>query len=78
MPSNDPAMGRLGAAIKRRRKLLGFTQAALAQAAGCGLVFIYNLERGKPSLRLDKLLNILRVLRMDIILTSRDGESSIP
>lgn len=77
MQSNDPAMVRLGAAVKRRRKVLGLTQAALARAAGCGLVFIYNLERGKPSLRLDKLLNILRVLRMDIMVTPRDSESSM-
>lgn len=77
MQFNDPAMVRLGAAVKKRRKLLGLTQAALARSAGCGLVFIYNLERGKPTLRLDKLLDILRVLRMDIMVTPRDSEHSI-
>jgi HTH-type transcriptional regulator / antitoxin HipB len=78
MQSPDPAVVRLGAAVKKRRKLLGLTQEALARAAGCGLVFVYNLERGKPSLRLDKLLDILRVLGMDMIVMPREheGESS--
>jgi HTH-type transcriptional regulator / antitoxin HipB len=75
MPSPDPAVSRLGAAVKKRRKGLGLTQEAVARAAGCGLVFVYNLERGKPSLRLDKLLDILRVLGMDIVVTLREGET---
>jgi HTH-type transcriptional regulator / antitoxin HipB len=80
MEQHEPAVLRLGAAVKKRRKLLGLTQEAVARAAGCGPVFVYNLERGKPSLRLDKLLSILHVLGMDIVLTLRgaEGESSAP
>lgn len=78
MQSQDHAIVRLGAAVRQRRKGLGLTQEAVARAAGCGLVFVYNLERGKPSLRLDKLLNILRVLGMDIVVTLREpGESPL-
>jgi HTH-type transcriptional regulator / antitoxin HipB len=75
MQPHDLAMARLGTAVKARRKLLGLTQEALARRAGCGMVFVYNLERGKPSLRLDKLLDILHVLGMDIVVTPRDRES---
>ncbi|RYZ10335.1 MAG: transcriptional regulator [Myxococcales bacterium] len=78
MPTHDPAILRLGAAVRKRRKLLGLTQEAVARAAGCGPVFVYNLERGKPSLRLDKLLGILRVLGMDIAVTLREHESDAP
>lgn len=78
MQPHDLAMARLGSAVKRRRKLLGLTQEALARAAGCGLVFVYNLERGKPSLRLDKLLDILQVLGMDIVVTLRESDSPAP
>jgi y4mF family transcriptional regulator len=80
MQHHEPAVLRLGAAVKKRRKLLGLTQEAVARSAGCGLVFVYNLERGKPSLRLDKLLSILNVLGMDIVVTlrGREGESSTP
>jgi len=69
---------RLGAAVRQRRKRLRLTQEAVARAAGCGLVFVYNLERGKPSLRLDKLLDILRVLGMDIVVTLRDRGEETP
>jgi HTH-type transcriptional regulator / antitoxin HipB len=75
MPPHDPAVSKLGAAVKKRRKRLGLTQEAVARAAGCGLVFVYNLERGKPSLRLDKLLDILRVLGMDIVVTLRETDT---
>ncbi len=69
-------MARLGASVRKRRKALGLTQEALAKSAGCGLVFIYNLERGKPSLRLDKLLDILHVLGMDMVVALRESSSA--
>ncbi|MDF3070109.1 MAG: hypothetical protein K0R38_5710 [Polyangiaceae bacterium] len=78
MQPHDPAILRLGAAVRKRRKLLGLTQEAVARAAGCGPVFVYNLERGKPSLRLDKLLGILHVLGMDIVIKLRDHDSDAP
>jgi y4mF family transcriptional regulator len=76
MQQQDLIMARLRSAVRKRRKLLGLTQAALARTAGCGLVFVYDLERGKPSLRLDKLLNILHVLGMDMVVTPRDTGNS--
>ncbi len=74
----DRAVSSLGRAVRQRRRALGLTQQALARAAGCGLVFIYHLERGKPSLRLDKLLAILAVLGLDVSLKSRDVEVPAP
>ena len=56
--------------VRQRRKRLGVTQQALAQMAGCGLVFVYNIEHGKPSLRLDKLLDVLAVLGLEIVVTA--------
>jgi HTH-type transcriptional regulator / antitoxin HipB len=52
----------LGATLRARRKALGLTQEDLARFAGCGLAFLYELETGKPTLRLDKLLDVLQVL----------------
>ncbi len=34
--------------------------------AGCGLAFLYELESGKPTVRLDKLLSVLRVVGMTL------------
>ncbi len=52
---NDP----LSSFVKRRRHALALTQEALASRAGVGLRFIRELEQGKPSLRLDKVNQVL-------------------
>lgn len=69
------AAERIGFAVRRRRKLLGVTQQALARMAGCGLVFVYNIEHGKPSLRLDKLLDVLSALGLELVVASRSGDA---
>jgi len=61
---------RLGQAIRKQRKALRLTQVQLAQLAGCGLAFLYQLEKGKPSVRLDKLLDVLEVLGLQLRLES--------
>lgn len=52
----------LGAAIKAARKVQGLRQDELAGAAGVGLRFLVELERGKPSVQLDKVLVVLAAL----------------
>lgn len=65
----EAAAKRIALAVRQSRKRLGVTQQALAQMAGCGLVFVYNIEHGKPSLRFDKLLDVLDVLGLELIVT---------
>ncbi len=57
----------LADAVRQRRKTLGVTQIELAQLAGCGPVFIYDLESAKTTLRLDKLLDVLEVLGLELV-----------
>ncbi|MFZ1731100.1 MAG: helix-turn-helix transcriptional regulator [Bacteroidota bacterium] len=45
--------------IKKRRKQLGMTQVQLSAAAGVGLRFVRDIEQGKPSLRMDKVNQVL-------------------
>lgn len=47
--------------IKRQRKLHGMTQADLARRAGLGLRFIRELEQGKPTLKMDKVNQVLQL-----------------
>lgn len=45
--------------IRRRRKALGLTQVELAERAGVGLRFVRELEQGKPTVRRDKIEQVL-------------------
>ena len=63
------AMGRairsvaeLGVALRAERKALGLTQADLALAAGVGLRFVVELEAGKPTLQLMRVLRVIDAL----------------
>jgi y4mF family transcriptional regulator len=47
--------------IKKQRKLHGMTQADLARRAGVGLRFIRELEQGKPTLKMDKVNQVLQL-----------------
>lgn len=51
----------IGAFVRRRRKAHGLTQEELAELAGVGTRFLSELERGKPTLRLDKVEQVLAV-----------------
>ena len=63
----------LAEAIRRRRKDLGLRQAELADLAGCSYRFVHTVEHGKTSLRLDKVLDVLEVLGLDLALVPGTG-----
>jgi len=52
----------LGLAVRTARHQLGLTQPQLALAAGVGIRFIVELEAGKPTVRLEKVLGVLQAL----------------
>lgn len=66
----------LGAEVRRRRKALRLTQKELADLARCGPDFLYDLERGKPTVRLDKLVPVLDMLGLRLKLEPRVPASS--
>lgn len=59
----------LGALVKRERKNQGLTQAELAGLCGAGTRFVYDLERGKPSMHLGKTLDLLHTLGLHLHLS---------
>lgn len=63
---------RLGTAVLARRRALQLSQAELAALAGVGLAFLYELEHGKATLRIDKVLAVLAVLGLELHV--RDGK----
>lgn len=56
----------LGAAIREKRKGLGWTQTDLAARSGTGERFIIELEAGKPSCQLEKALIVARTVGIAI------------
>ena len=61
------AIARLAAQVRERRRSLGLTQTDLADLAGCSSRFVRSLEAGKGTVRVDKLLDVLVVLGLELI-----------
>lgn len=65
-------MNEIGEQIKELRKKLGLTQVEFAKRTGVGLRFIRELEGGKPTVRMDKLNQVLEFLGYHIELKKTD------
>jgi y4mF family transcriptional regulator len=59
----------IGRLVRETRKGLGVTQKALALTSGTGLRFIIELEKGKETAEIGKVLTILQTLGIQLTLT---------
>lgn len=59
----------IGQLIKSTRKTLRVTQKDLALTSGTGLRFLTDLENGKPTCQIGKILTVLHTLGITIDLT---------
>ena len=67
----------IGKVLRKERKALKLTQQNLGELAGTGLNFVSQLERGKGTARLDKVLAVLTVLGLELkIIRGKKGVSS--
>ena len=64
-------MKELGSAIRERRRELGYTQAFLADFAGVSTSFLSELENGKETIQIGKMLEVISLLGMDICMKRR-------
>ncbi|MCK4607929.1 MAG: helix-turn-helix transcriptional regulator [Gammaproteobacteria bacterium] len=60
----------LGKLIRQTRKSLGVTQRDLAFTSGTGLRFIIELEKGKATCQMGKVLQVLQTLGIQQELTA--------
>jgi y4mF family transcriptional regulator len=67
---------RIGELVRNIRKCMGVTQKDLAMTSGTGLRFIIEMERGKPTCQLGKVLTVLYTLGIKIEFTSPDGNGN--
>ena len=61
----------LSQTVKQLRKEYGLTQEELAIKSGVGLNFVRNLEQGKPSLRMDKVNQLLDLFNYTLTATPK-------
>ncbi|MFN3825996.1 MAG: helix-turn-helix transcriptional regulator [Micavibrio sp.] len=72
----------LGQLVKQTRKAMGVTQKDLALTSGTGLRFIIELEKGKPTCQIGKVLTVLHTLGIKLSLSAppsqggRDDQNS--
>jgi y4mF family transcriptional regulator len=67
-------VGELAWTVRERRRELGYTQAELAGRVGVGLRFLRELERGKPTLRMDRVEQVLGFFGLKLGVVSRPKE----
>ena len=65
----------LGDAIRSMRKQLKVTQKDLAMTCGTGLRFVIDLEKGKPTCQIGKILQVLQTLGLRVGLTATSDAS---
>jgi y4mF family transcriptional regulator len=63
----------LGAAVRQARKARGLRLEDLAAAAGVGPRFLGELERGKPTVRLDAVLRVVGALGLRLTVEDPRG-----
>ena len=61
----------LGGLIRRKRRESGVDQARAAGLAGVGIRFLSELERGKPTVELGKVLKVLERLGLEVWILPR-------
>ncbi len=63
----------LGRVIRAERKALGLTQGDLAAACGLSVRFVSELERGRATAGVGRVLHVLNMLGLRVTLTSPRG-----
>ena len=66
----------IGGVIRSTRKQMRVTQADLALTSGTGLRFIIDLEKGKPTCQIGKVLTVLQTLGIEASLTAPAEEGA--
>ena len=64
----------IGNIVRHHRKQSGLSREALANLAGVGKTVIYDIEKGKETIQLKSLLNVLEALNIQLKLKKPEDE----
>jgi len=65
----------LGQLARERRQQIALTQLDVAGLSNTGNRFIVELEQGKPTLQLQKVLDVLNLLGLEVVIRAKAGAS---
>lgn len=63
----------LGGVARKQRQMLGLNQGDVAGLGNTGNRFMVDLERGKPTLQLQKTLDVLDLLGLEVVIQPKSG-----
>ncbi len=66
----------LGALIREQRKRAALTQLDLAGLGNTGNRFIVDVENGKPTLQIQKVLDLMHLLGLEVVVRAKANPSS--
>jgi HTH-type transcriptional regulator/antitoxin HipB len=75
---NDASAKEIGDFVRFNRKQSGLSQFEFAKVAGIGKTSVFDIEKGKPTVRLATLLAALRALNIRIKLCNLPAEEAAP
>lgn len=64
----------IGAAIRAKRRAIGMRQGELASLAGVGARFLSEVENGKASAEIGKVLQVMRRLGLELTIRPRGDD----
>lgn len=64
--------------MRQKRKTIGRTQASISGLCGVGPRFLSELERGKPTVELERSLQVLSRLGLDVWVVPRGWKPPAP
>jgi len=75
-PNTQAGTARLSVQVKELREKAELTQEMLAKRSGVGLRFVRDLEQGKPTVRVDKVNQVLALFGYRLAAIKDDREAA--
>jgi HTH-type transcriptional regulator/antitoxin HipB len=73
---NVRSVTEIGRCVRAHRKVQGATQSEFAALCGVGVRFISDLENGKPTMQVGKVLRVLHCLGLEVSIRPRGWQES--
>ncbi len=73
LPTTVRSVSELGGLVKVARKRQGLTQVDISGLAGLGMRFLVDLEKGKETIQMQKVLEVLTQLGLEVVIRKKGG-----